>query len=68
MICYVGDSTYRAALLHGPEAIVGWMDGHVAGANQEELRNYNAVGAPVRYFWRLETETQINTELIAKKK
>ncbi len=68
MICYIGTSGYRPALNHGTEAIVGWMDGHVAGANMEELRNYNTVGAPARYFWRLETETQTNTELIAKKK
>ena len=68
MICMVGNSGYRVALNHGPESTIGWMDGHVATANAEELRDYNKVGVPVRYFWRLDTETLINTELIAKKK
>ena len=68
MVCYVGDSTYRTAMNHGSDAMIGWMDGHAAPASVEQLRDYNTVGAPQRYFWRLDTETLIDTTIIAKRK
>ena len=68
MSCWITGSGYRTALNHGPDAVIGWMDGHASTANAEELRNYNTVGAPGWYFWRLDTDVETNTQSIPKKK
>ena len=68
MICYIGNDTYRTALNHGPDANVAYMDGHVAPATAEMLRNYNVSGAPMRYFWRLDAEIKIDLQIVPKGK
>ncbi len=64
-----GGHAHRVGLFHnGTETTVGWMDGHVSQARMEELRDCNKVGAAAKYFWRLDSEAEVDTQIAPKKK
>ncbi len=65
----VNDSSHLsyAALNHGQDANVAWMDGHVSSAKMDEIRDSNKVGAAYKLFWRRDIGTTINSSVIPKK-